>query len=408
MSSVKEQAATGRFMSFLQEWDHGNKGVRSRILSDFININKGKTGPELELEFAQAASLFLTRLTSWLRLTYMIGTSLTQQLEAINIFLSATSGHRYLIEFLEVGGVLTLLEILGLKQLKEEDKTEAISLLQIISNSGRKYKELICESYGVRAIAECLAKSKTEDLQEQARTLLESLAHGNPKYLIQVYKGLIALLLSTSPKAQQLALQALRATQPIVKTAHPSIVEPLLALLRTLHFEVQYEAIELIKDLMEYEVRSALLSGLVKLLKPPKDNDNNRPGILTDTEVPILSKALPVFVQQAAAAKTTGILAMDSLETAEELVRLEVIHHLLYAMGNQDHADSQRQASVSLECFVRRFPVVEEQVKKTMGEPLFNLFMTDAEALYMKLDPIQIDVLVSNKFTIPGVTDITE
>lgn len=56
--------------------------------------------------------------------------------------------NRYLTEFLEVGGVLTLLETLGLEKIKEADKKESIKLLQTIANSGRKYKELICESYG--------------------------------------------------------------------------------------------------------------------------------------------------------------------------------------------------------------------------------------------------------------------
>jgi len=51
-------------------------------------------------------------------------------------------------EFLEVGGVLTLLEIIGLKQAKEDDKSEALKNLHYIANAGRKYKELICESYG--------------------------------------------------------------------------------------------------------------------------------------------------------------------------------------------------------------------------------------------------------------------
>ncbi|KAL0186891.1 hypothetical protein M9458_018561, partial [Cirrhinus mrigala] len=56
--------------------------------------------------------------------------------------------HQYMMEFLEVGGVLTLLEILGQDKLKDGDKTEALRLLQIIANAGQKYKELICESYG--------------------------------------------------------------------------------------------------------------------------------------------------------------------------------------------------------------------------------------------------------------------
>ena len=55
---------------------------------------------------------------------------------------------RYLSEFLEVGGILTVLEILGLKTAKEEDKSSAMELLETISNCGRKYKEVICESYG--------------------------------------------------------------------------------------------------------------------------------------------------------------------------------------------------------------------------------------------------------------------
>ena len=66
---------------------------------------------------------------------------------------------------------------------------------------------------GVRSIAEFLAKSKSEETQEEVQVLLDSLLHGNPKYQNQVYKGLIALLPSTSPKAQQLSLQTLRTAQ---------------------------------------------------------------------------------------------------------------------------------------------------------------------------------------------------
>lgn len=70
MSTSKEQAAISKVLSFLQEWDHGNKTVRNRMLTVFVTQNTGKTCPELELEFAQVASLFLARLTAWMRLTY--------------------------------------------------------------------------------------------------------------------------------------------------------------------------------------------------------------------------------------------------------------------------------------------------------------------------------------------------
>uniref|UniRef100_UPI00398EE81B armadillo-like helical domain containing protein 1 isoform X2 n=1 Tax=Pristiophorus japonicus TaxID=55135 RepID=UPI00398EE81B len=375
MAASKEQMEIFTFMGFLQDWDHGTKTVRHGILNDFINMNKGKTGPELELQFAQGASLFLTRLTAWLRLTYMVGTCVTEQLQAIGVFLSATSGHRYLVEVLEVGGLLTFLEILRLKQLREDNKQEALKLLQIIANAGRKYKELICESYGVRNVAECLANSKSEKTQEQAQILLELLAQGNPKYQLQVYKGLIALLPCTSPKVQQLALHTLRTLQAVVKIVHLCIVEPLLNILRTIHYEVQYEAIELIKTLLNYEVRQALLEGIVARLNPSMSDIKNRPKILDDESTANLAESIPLFVQQAAAGKVIGMVIQESAEIAEELLQLRVVHCLMIAMGNMEHADSQKQASLALEHLVRTFPVVEEHVRKAMGETLYELYM---------------------------------
>lgn len=66
---------------------------------------------------------------------------------------------------------------------------------------------------GIRAVAECLAKSKSEETQDACRNILLMLAQGNPKFEVQVYKGLIALLPCSSPKAQQMAAQSLRIIQ---------------------------------------------------------------------------------------------------------------------------------------------------------------------------------------------------
>uniref|UniRef100_A0A0G2K7C5 Armadillo-like helical domain containing 1 n=1 Tax=Rattus norvegicus TaxID=10116 RepID=A0A0G2K7C5_RAT len=365
MTSIKEQAAISRLLSFLQEWDNAGKSLRTQILTTFIETNQGKTGPELELEFSQGASLFLIRVTTWLRIIYMTGLDLEMILRSIGIFLSAVSSNRYLIEFLEIGGVLTLLEILGLEKIKEEDKKESIKLLQIIANTGRKYKELICESYGVRAIAEFLAKSKSEETQEEVQVLLDTLVHGNPKYQNQVYKGLIALLPCGSPKAQQLALQTLKTAQSIVGATHPSIVDCVLMVLSTVHLEVQYE----------------------------------------DSSILQITTQLPVFLQQAAAAKTIGILARSDLNLAEEMLHLRVIHSLMSAMGNTDHSNSQRLASLTLEYFVQMFPLVEEHVRNSMGEELYQLFLSDAEILYTKIDSIQADILAANKVNVTRALD---
>ncbi|KAF5879898.1 armadillo-like helical domain containing protein 1, partial [Clarias magur] len=270
MSSNREKAACSRVLKFLCEWDQGNKSTRMRMLQKFLNDNTGKTSPELELEFAQASSLFLARITAWIRLSYMFSTCLHLQLRALGVFLSAASNHRYLMEFLEVGGVMTLLEILSQTQTSKEEKAEALRLLCIISNVGRKYKEIICESYGVKVVAECLVRSDSEEMQHTASRLLESLALGNPAYQRLVYTELISLLPSCSATATQLTLHTLHTVQAIVKTPHPSIVDAVLNSLRSFHLEVQNEAIELMKYLQQTEVRDALLYALIALLKPTK------------------------------------------------------------------------------------------------------------------------------------------
>ncbi|KAK1801423.1 hypothetical protein P4O66_022690, partial [Electrophorus voltai] len=383
MFTSKERDATGLVLSVLHKWDQGNKSARASMLQEFLTRNAGKTSMELELEFAQAGSLFLTRITAWMRLTlfsYMFGTYLELQLRALEVFLSAAG--RYLMEFLEMGGVLTLLEVLGHSQITEKAKTLALHLLRIIANTGRKYKEIICESYGMVYVTAC-----AEETQHTASVLLEALAHGNPRYQQQVYKGLVALLSCNCPKTQQLVLQTVRTVQVIVKTAHLSIVEPLLNLLRSLHLEVQYEAIELIKELQQTEVRPALLRALVTLLKPAREGVCKHKILQGATSLPPLKTSYQVF----------RMLAEEKQDISEELIHLGVIHHLLCAMGNLEHADTQRQASLALEHFVRSYPVVEEHVRTAMGPALFDCFMHNAELLYMSTDQVQADLLLANK-----------
>ncbi|NXR03211.1 ARMD1 protein, partial [Sagittarius serpentarius] len=400
MTSVKEQEAIRKLMVFLQEWDSAHKVARSCILDNFIKSNDGKTEPELELEFSQGASLFLARLTAWLRMTYTYSTCLDKLLRSIGIFLSAASGRRYLIEFLEIGGVLILLEILGLNHLKEEDKRESVKLLQLVADAGRKYKELICENYGVQSLTKFLATSNSAEAQKDVQVLLDSLGHSNPMYQNQVYKGLVAVLPCASPHAQQLALQTLRVMQDVVGEVPSVLVEPVLGVLCSVHLEVQYEALQLLKALMAHEVRPALLKGLIALLTPP----GKKAFTFREPTAFCLREPGVVYIQQAAAAKAIGVLAKESREVAEELIQLEVVHGLMVAVGNPDHVASQRHASISLEYFVHTFPSVEECVKKALGHTLFQHFMDSPETWYTKMDPVQAEELASSIVDVPRDT----
>ncbi|NXO05365.1 ARMD1 protein, partial [Rhinopomastus cyanomelas] len=346
MTSVKEQEAIRKLMAFLQEWDSAHRVARSHILDNFIKSNDGKTEPELELEFSQGASLFLARLIVWLRMTYKHSKCLNKLLKSIGIFLSAASGLTYRLEFLEGGGIMILLEILGLNHLKEQDKRESLKLLQLVADAGRKYKELICESYGVQSLAEFLATSNSAEAQEDAQVVLDSLGHGNPKYETQVCKSLIAVLPRACPYAQQLALQTLGAMQDAVEEG--ALVEPILCVLDSVHQEVQDQAIRMLKGLTAHGVRPALLKDLVAFLTPPGKEVLACCCAETTKDPATPRQPMQVHIQQAAAAKAIGILAKESAEVAEELIQLEVVHGLMVAVGNLDHVASQRHASISL------------------------------------------------------------
>lgn len=158
------------------------------------------------------------------------------------IFVSAASGHRFLTEFLEVGGVLTVLEILNLDQLFDEDKIVALQILQTITNTGRSYKELICEVAGVEAVLCALGRTRSEELTESTRLLMITLGRGNPEYAPAVVTSLLGSLCSPSALAQRAAAQILR-TLAEEKAARVTVkldwIAPSLCMLRTGDLQVR-------------------------------------------------------------------------------------------------------------------------------------------------------------------------
>ncbi|KAL4635374.1 hypothetical protein GN956_G14234 [Arapaima gigas] len=397
-------AAVTAVQRFLRRWDRGGHAARSRMLATFVRENAGATGAELEVRFAHMASLLLARISAWMRLHYTCQKCLGPQLRAAAVFLSAPSNHCYLRDFLEVGGIFTLLDVIRGQQSSEENKAEALRLLQVVSGAGRTFKELVCESSGLPAIGECLLDSAAEETRGAAAVLLDSLVRGNPKYRKAVYMELIALLSRSPPVAQQLLLPTLSAVQRSLSSAHPSILEAVFNLLKSLSPEVQHEALELIRALKEYEVMPALLEGLVALLKPAEERiprSGVLEGISTGPPSATVSDGeFPAFVQQAAAARAIRMLSQESQEVSEELLRHRVVHHLLAAMGTRRRAEVQQQASLALEQFVRANPVVEEHVREAMGSALFDLFTENAEVLHLKMDEIQVDKLLSNNVNV--------
>ncbi|ORX63491.1 ARM repeat-containing protein [Anaeromyces robustus] len=419
------------FLKLSRTWDKGNRTVRERILKDFIKNNKNKTGPQLERELFHGASLFLTRLTAWLRLTYLLGSDILLLLQAIDIFVSASSGHRFLTEFLEIGGVLTILEILCISQVKEEEKAEVLRILSHIANAGRQYKEFICESYGVRAIADCLARSKSEITQDCAKNLLYQLGVGNPKYLIQVYKALMSILISStvSVSSQQMSSQALRMLLPSIPVVHPSIVEAISSLLKSKYIQIQYEGYEILLELMKKpNLQDIIIKHLCETLKittetidDNEENDkkwketkpNNEHQDINESSTLIVNNngkeksdtILHIFIQQSYAAKLLGVLAVQSDLLAEKMIDNQIISGLLCVIANISHPESQKNAAGTLIYLLDKYPKVKNELRNKMGKNFIDLIDYRPDTFYKELNKDQVVYLRKNKIVIGHSAD---
>ncbi|KAL3907130.1 MAG: hypothetical protein SGPRY_010290, partial [Prymnesium sp.] len=193
----------------LRQWDQGGRSARLSQLASFTARFNGCTGPHIDSQMDGGASLFLARILSWLRLSYALGHSVGPLLSAIGVFIGAPSGQRFLAEFVEVGGVATVVEILKLPKLCDADRAEALLVLSCVAGSGRQYKEVLCEVGGVEALEAVMRASISEEQLAQVREMLTVIGRSNPAFVTLVLRAFLRLLSSDSSLIQLMACQGL-------------------------------------------------------------------------------------------------------------------------------------------------------------------------------------------------------
>lgn len=371
-----------RLEPILRDWDSGTRKSRMRQLESFVTRCGDMTGPQLEEELESGASLFLARISSWLRLSYALGHPVALQLRAIDVFVAAPSGQRFLAEFVEVGGVATIIEILSLQQLPEDDKRAAMKLLTGIASAGRHYKEIVCEGEGVAALEDFMSNSKSEELLETARDLLVTVGRGNPRFSSQVHRCLLRLLRSESPTAQRLAcaglrvlLKALPASQLYtvdadgrpVAVLDASYCEAAVALLRSFNLPLLYEAGQLFSVLLAIEQLEEPL--LRHLLQPVVDAADSR-------------KSVPLHVQASAGRALGQLVASLPPERRDRLVdELDVVPWLCTLLARETYSpECQKAALQALQLLGLCGGAPLAQMERLLGASALDLVMSAQDA----------------------------
>lgn len=210
--AVNAQMSDLKTTDVLRQWDKGSRNQRIAILSHFVRRHKQSTAAELERDVGHGALLFFTHITAWLRLTYPLGYELSVQLSAIALFLQ---GQKFLTNFLEVGGIQTLTDILTLPidGPDRSDKNNCLLLLLHISNSGRVYREMICDGAGTDCIVKATLQETDDKTLELTAALFLSLGQGNPRKATLVHAGLLYVMLHGCDGAALCAATTLRSLQ---------------------------------------------------------------------------------------------------------------------------------------------------------------------------------------------------
>ena len=203
--------------------------------------------------------------------------SLGTALQALAVFLGAASGHRFLLEFLDTGGLQMTLQMMGDENVAEVDRVRALQLLASIANSGFTYKQMICTDFaGEEAVLGFMCEAKSESSHELIRSVLIGLGRGNKK-AGEMQSKLIRCLRSDKALVQRTASQVLRqllspaAVEGVTPLPpDPALVTAINAIFGGNNVYVMYEAQELaMTALVEVETRPLMIESMVKMLQPP-------------------------------------------------------------------------------------------------------------------------------------------
>lgn len=205
------KSSAGTAQPLTQKWDKGSRVQRIEILSKLVQKHRNSTTSELEDDLGPAALLLFTRITTWLRLTYQLGYELSVQLTAISLFLQ---GQRYVSTFAETGGIQLLTDLLCHTNPKfREDKRNALLLLIHMANSGRVYRELVCEGSGVAEVMASAVAETDPPTLELYSALFLALGQANPRKALVVHEQLVKLVAEGSDEIGVVGASALRALQ---------------------------------------------------------------------------------------------------------------------------------------------------------------------------------------------------
>ncbi|EPY31946.1 hypothetical protein STCU_03077 [Strigomonas culicis] len=190
-------------------WDKAPKVARTAVLEALYQLHGASNSSDLEADLGDAAPLFFTRLTSWLRMTYKAferpsdapGGAVSILLWLVRALSIFVRGAQYATLLVESGITGALTECLSCgtatvpPALAAEERSAILLLLLYIANAGRVYREMVCDEEGLVELLHTMQQEEREDISMLVMDLLVVVGQGNPRMAPLVHTGLVRIIL---------------------------------------------------------------------------------------------------------------------------------------------------------------------------------------------------------------------
>lgn len=391
-------------------WDHASRPKRRKYLMQFINVHGKNGGTPLEDIYGDGASLILTRVVSWMQLTYRTRSSLTLQLKTLDVFFSSSSGPRFIREFVVAGGILTVLDVIDHPKTLTSDQELCLRVVERVSSCGRVFKELICEHHGVKIIVNYLMKCTERNVLHWSQRVLESLGVGNPRYASRLHEALFVTFVETSTTSCKIvaarALSSLLSRKDYTNDEEPykpdiRYVRSSIQLFEVDDLQVHHEAYRLVGLLCsEHGLMQETLESLEEILRADEDTSvglQKREAHIEASDFASLGRVsdldLPVNSVQGCAMKMLLKLAESSHLFASRIAsRGSFVPSLVKCLCNVNNFELQQLASHVLFFLNETVPVAIPSIRHYLGPVVYRRFIAQPEAIHRTLSETDVEL----------------
>lgn len=379
-----------RYQAWLTRWDRDPGVGRFLMLNEFVKQCKGKSKAELDDLYGNSSELVFIHMYAFLRLNYSRGCSIALQLQALRVFFEASSGYCFAYQFLSSGGSVLLLELIKMQSnLSEDDMREVLQTFLSLTAHGPRAQQLITETKIVEVFTAAIPQFTSSELHHMTVMLFAQIAEGDEEHAeifcnsfrsqFSKYATIPGESLLTAAHIYHVLFSPRIAKETDIKNT----ISDYLSLTTTESLDVQHEAIQIFKQLLDNAVpvrRKFLFDVVIDLISVNVDE--------------IAADALDErLFQQTFSLRLLQEILKKKSPTALALYEMNqrILPALIRAIGNTQNYAAQKAACLVIAQMSTIWPLTRTYLTNAMPKEWVQELLTRPNQFCLQMTPTQVD-----------------